>query len=108
MKNIETRVKTGTGIGNAGLRLRNGGGLDAELRSRAESGAQNEGARQLGLAFDGGPEWRPRVRRRQVLRARATWYFEQMRRVVDSAVEWKPTPAARPEQRRLELMTNEQ
>src|SRR5687767_1989087 len=48
---------------------------------------------------------RPRrsVRRHQTTRARAAWWFQQMRRVVDSAVEWRPTPPARPEQVTLDL-----
>jgi len=29
---------------------------------------------------------------------RATWWFGQMRRMVDSAIEWSPEPPARPEQ----------
>jgi hypothetical protein len=42
-------------------------------------------------------------RRRQMLRSRATWWFQQMRRAVDSAVEWRPAPPARPEQGSLDL-----
>jgi len=29
---------------------------------------------------------------------RAAWWFGQMRRMVDGAMEWSPEPAARPEQ----------
>jgi hypothetical protein len=45
---------------------------------------------------------RPAWRRRQMLRSRATWWFHQMRRVVDSAVEW-PAPTPHPEQTTLDL-----
>jgi len=30
--------------------------------------------------------------------SRANWWFQQMREVVDRAVDWRPAPAARPEQ----------
>ena len=40
-------------------------------------------------------------RQRRVSRAR--WWFSQMRRVVDQAVEWTPAPAVRPEQAKLPL-----
>ena len=40
-------------------------------------------------------------RQRRVSRAR--WWFNQMRRVVDEAIEWAPAPAARPEQPQLPL-----
>ncbi|HMP83158.1 MAG TPA: hypothetical protein PKA41_10705 [Verrucomicrobiota bacterium] len=36
----------------------------------------------------------PRQRRTE----RATWWFAQMRRVVNEAIDWQPAPAARPEQ----------
>jgi hypothetical protein len=51
------------------------------------------------------PECRPerRYRRRQVLRSRAAWWFQQMRRTVDAAIEWKPAPLPRPEQTALDL-----
>jgi hypothetical protein len=59
---------------------------------------------QLGLGFNGVPPCeRPAYRRRQQLRSRAAWWFQQMRRAVDSAVEWRPTPQARPEQGSLDL-----
>ena len=38
-----------------------------------------------------------------MLRSRANWWFQQMRRAVNSAVEWRPSPPARPEQRTLDL-----
>ena len=40
-------------------------------------------------------------RQRRVSRAR--WWFGQMRRVVDQAIDWAPAPAARPEQSDLRL-----
>jgi hypothetical protein len=40
---------------------------------------------------------------RQKRRQRAQWWFGQMRRVVDAAMEWRPAPAARPEQAYLTL-----
>jgi hypothetical protein len=35
--------------------------------------------------------------------ARAEWWFRQMRHVVDLAMEWRPSPPARPEQSYLVL-----
>jgi len=35
---------------------------------------------------------------RRSRRQRARWWFTQMRRVVDTAMEWRPAPPARPEQ----------
>jgi hypothetical protein len=51
-------------------------------------------AARLGLGRHG-----RRNRRRQ----RAQWWFGQMRRVVDAALEWRPAPEARPEQVYLTL-----
>jgi hypothetical protein len=51
---------------------------------------------ELGLA---GKTGRGRSRKK----ARAQWWFSQMRRVVDAAMEWKPAPDARPEQVYLSL-----
>jgi hypothetical protein len=42
------------------------------------------------------------IARRQ-RRQRAQWWFVQMRRVVDAAMEWRPQPQGRPEQVYLEL-----
>ena len=55
---------------------------------------------QLEIGFD-----HPLVRRSYRARrtSRAKWWFEQMRRVVDSAFDWKTAPAARPEQIHLRL-----
>jgi hypothetical protein len=30
--------------------------------------------------------------------SRANWWFQQMREVVDKAVDWQPAPPARPQQ----------
>jgi len=40
-------------------------------------------------------------RQRRVSRAR--WWFSQMRRVVDEAIEWTPAPTTHPEQPSLRL-----
>lgn len=48
------------------------------------------------------PRSRPQVSARPRRTARALWWFNQMRRVVDEAMEWKPA-AARPEQTHLPL-----
>jgi hypothetical protein len=39
----------------------------------------------------------------QKRRQRARWWFGQMRRAVDAAMEWRPSPPARPAQVYLEL-----
>jgi hypothetical protein len=38
------------------------------------------------------------VHRRQRRQSRANWWFERMREVVDKAIDWQPTPPARPQQ----------
>ena len=45
-------------------------------------------------------------RRHQVARTRAAWWFGQMRKAVNAAVEWKPAPLARPEQTYIPLGTS--
>jgi hypothetical protein len=48
------------------------------------------------------------VRRgRQARRRRAQWWFARMRQVVDSAMEWRPAPPARPEQVYMSLSGND-
>jgi hypothetical protein len=37
-------------------------------------------------------------RARHQRRQRAQWWFARMRQVVDTAMEWRPSPTARPEQ----------
>jgi hypothetical protein len=44
--------------------------------------------------------------RRQNRAQRAQWWFQQMRRVVQAAVDWPSTPAARPEQAYIKLEPN--
>jgi hypothetical protein len=58
---------------------------------------------QLDLSFNGVMACARPAYRRQMLRSRAAWWFQQMRRAVDSAVEWRPAPAGRPEQGTLDL-----
>jgi hypothetical protein len=59
---------------------------------------------QLDLGFNGvAAGERPAWRRRQILRSRAAWWFQQMRCAVNGATEWRPSPPARPEQRTLDL-----
>jgi hypothetical protein len=38
------------------------------------------------------------VKRSQRRQGRANWWFQQMREVVDKAIDWQPAPPARPEQ----------
>ncbi len=65
---------------------------------------RNDHRAQLDLSFNGATACaRPAYHRRQMLRSRATWWFQQMRRAVDSAVEWRPAPQGRPEQGTLDL-----
>jgi hypothetical protein len=45
---------------------------------------------------------RGNYRQRRVSRAR--WWFNQMRRVVDQAIDWAPAPVARSEQSKLPLV----
>jgi len=42
---------------------------------------------------------------RRQRRQRAQWWFGQMRRVVNAAIDWQPSPPARPAQVYLELAT---
>jgi hypothetical protein len=48
---------------------------------------------------------RPGRAARQKRRQRAQWWFDQMRRVVDAAMEWQPSSNARPEQVYLTLVS---
>lgn len=57
---------------------------------------------QLELGFDDTVK-RSNVRRLERPVLGVAWWFGQMRRVVDAAVEWRPTPPARPEQTQLRL-----
>jgi hypothetical protein len=40
----------------------------------------------------------PSVNRRERRRSGANWWFDRMRRVVDHAFDWQPSPPPRPEQ----------
>lgn len=40
----------------------------------------------------------PSAQKSQRRLSRANWWFQQMREVVDKAVDWRPGPPARPEQ----------
>ena len=40
---------------------------------------------------------------RHARRQRAQWWFARMRQTVDAALEWRPSPPARPEQVYLNL-----
>ena len=57
----------------------------------------NEMQTQMELGFSGN---RPatRIARREQRRNRAAWWFNQMRRVVDSAIDWEPVNDFQPEQ----------
>jgi hypothetical protein len=52
---------------------------------------------QMELGFDK-QSVTPEIAQRQRRLSRAQWWFKQMHRVVDLAMEWKPAPPARPEQ----------
>jgi len=76
---------------------------DSPIANRP-SEIQTDGRAQLDLSLNGAAACeRPAWRRRQMLRSRAAWWFQQMRRAVDSAVDWRPAPPARPEQTSLDL-----
>ena len=49
---------------------------------------------QMEFNLNGKNARRARHQRRQ----RARWWFARMRQVVDTALEWRPAPPARPEQ----------
>ncbi|HLP78035.1 MAG TPA: hypothetical protein VK327_14085 [Candidatus Paceibacterota bacterium] len=52
---------------------------------------------QMELGFDKARVC-PSAKRLQRKSARASWWFERMRQVVDRALDWQPVPPARPEQ----------
>jgi len=52
---------------------------------------------QMELGF-GNVRARALAQRPQRRLSRASWWFQQMREVVDQARDWKPMPSARPEQ----------
>jgi hypothetical protein len=52
---------------------------------------------QLELSLANAAGYHP-VSQRQRRLSRARWWFERMRQVVDSAIDWAPAPPPRPEQ----------
>jgi hypothetical protein len=58
--------------------------------------------RQMELSLEAKSHRRARQARRQ-RRERAQWWFAQMRRVVNAAMEWRPESQGRPAQVLLEL-----
>ena len=58
--------------------------------------------RQMEFSLNGKSHRLARQARRQ-RRERAQWWFAQMRRVVDAAMEWRPETQGRPAQVYLEL-----
>ncbi|MFM2082971.1 MAG: hypothetical protein RL380_1662 [Verrucomicrobiota bacterium] len=53
---------------------------------------------QLELGFNGQRTTNAVALQRQQKLHRAKWWFAQMRRAIDNAVDWQPTPVAPPEQ----------
>jgi len=58
---------------------------------------------QLELGF-GDAGRAKRATQSQKRQSRAAWWFARMRKVVDKALDWQPTPPARPEQIWLETV----
>jgi hypothetical protein len=56
---------------------------------------------QLNLAVASRPN--RRRTRRPISRSRAVYWFNQMRKVVNAARDWQPTPAAPPQQTYINL-----
>ena len=44
-----------------------------------------------------------RLKRRPVSRSRAAYWFDRMRKVVNAARDWQPSPAPRPQQTYINL-----
>ena len=59
---------------------------------------------QLNLTVAKGSPNRRKMHRK-VARARAAFWFEQMRKVVNAARDWHPAPAVRPQQTCINLQT---
>jgi len=66
----------------------------------------NMNTRQLEMGLVGKAKSRCRARGQQG-RKRAQWRFNQMRVLVNSAVDWKPAPSTSPEQMVLRLSRGE-
>ena len=62
----------------------------------------NEQKQQMEMGLEAGAPARC-PRKNQPRRSRAHWWFQQMRVLVNSAVDWRPAPPARPEQTYLTL-----
>lgn len=60
---------------------------------------------QMEMSFDNSTAFRAVIRPQKRL-SRARWWFTQMHALVDSAMDWKPAPPARPEQTYLTLARN--
>ena len=52
------------------------------------------------------PAYRRAVRRQRRLPS-AHWWFDQMRKAVDEALDWQPAPPTRPAQTHLSLATGQ-
>ena len=53
---------------------------------------------QMELSIEQKGQSCPSTQRPQRRLGRANWWFQQMREVVDKAMDWQPAPPARPEQ----------
>ena len=69
-----------------------------------ESLNMNKEQMEMGLGNNAKPNCR---RPGQQRRRRAQWWFQQMRVLVNSAVDWRPAPPARPEQTYFTLSRSE-
>ena len=49
------------------------------------------------------PRSNRRLKRRPVSRSRAAYWFDRMRKVVNAARDWQPSPAPRPQQTYINL-----
>ena len=56
---------------------------------------------QIEMTFEARCNARPAIQRGR--QARAQWWFNRMRAVVDKAIDWRPLPPARPEQTYLSI-----
>jgi len=63
---------------------------------------QATSTQQLEIPFDASAKVRRNIANTN-RRKRARWWFDQMRRVVDTAMEWNTAPRARPQQVYLTL-----
>jgi len=72
-------------------------GVMTNIRSKGTASAQQL---ELGLG-----ETQPRLAQPPPLgrMARAHWWFAEMHRVVDAALDWQPLPPAPPEQRHMDF-----